>query len=267
MDSSRADVDSRSNAVNRHQSGAEESALSRALVHSLFPLLICTSLSLGWWVPTFYNWSGDNQSRSPPIVGYVMNGFILACVLSIFSLPLLPKLDRIEPGRNPLIRPFGLRTGQIIAAAGVAGVFTVRDATFAILGIVSFLYPLLCAIKLGMASPSQRWRIISLYSSLYLPFVWIFENDVFQGAVKQGSVSFLPLLAGAPALLCSLLVGKITGDHNVLTGMIAVAVVGLEVVVGLWINQLGARRAAAYQITLLAVSVVTSYGLLALLRA
>lgn len=43
-------------------------------------------------------------------------------------------------------------------------------------------------------------------------------------------------------------------------------VAGLEVIVGLCIIQLGARRAIAYQVLLLAASVVMSFGLFALFR-
>lgn len=53
-------------------------------------------------------------------------------------------------------------------------------------------------------SPSLRWRIVSLYSCMYLPFAWFCGSDVIQGIVKQGSLWFLPLLAAAPALLGSL---------------------------------------------------------------
>ena len=59
--------------------------------------------------------------------------------------------------------------------------------TLVTIGIASFMYPILCAVRLGVVSRSVRWRIVSLYSCMYLPFIWIFGNDAFQGAVKQGS--------------------------------------------------------------------------------
>lgn len=273
MDSSLPSTDQRSAQDDRLAAGpVEATGFSRAVVRSLFPLLICSSLSFGWWVPAFYDWSGDNQSRSPAIVGYAFKGFAVACFLTIVALPLFPRLRRTDPVLNPLIWPCGRGATGVSLLAGIfvavaAGLSAFRDATFALIGFGAFLYPLLCAVRIGLCSPSLRWRIASLYSCLYLPFIWLIANDVVQGIIKQGSWRFLPLLPGAPAMLASLLISQITGRHDFLMSITSVIFVGLEIILGLWINQLGARRAAAYQLLLLAISVFTSYALLAMLRA
>lgn len=265
MDSSDTNISSLADSSNPPQRVADETdRWMRIVVRSVFPMLVGHSLSMGWWIPWFYNWSGSDQSISPPIVEYVFGGLSVACAVSVLALPVLPKLQRVDPVRNPLIQPFGFRIVLIIVAAIVAGMFAYRDTTLIAIGVVTFIYPIVCALRLGIASASVRWRLISLYSCMYLPFAWIFGNDVFQGAVKQGSLTFAPILAGAPALLCALFIRPQQNPWGIL---IAIAVAGLEVLVGLWIIQLGARRAIAYQVVLLAVSVVTSFGFYALLRA
>ena len=268
MNSSQSPVECSPDPRSNYHSGIGEGcAFLRVFVHSLFPLMICASLSLGWWVPAFYDWSGDDQSRSPPIVGYVLTGFLIACLLSLVALPLLPKVERMDPVHSPLIRPFGFRGILFVVVAMTAGLLVFDDATIVLIGVAAVLYPLVCAVKLGLMSRSLRWRIMSLYSCLYLPFVWICAEDTVQNQFKQGAWTFLPLLAGAPALLVSLIIRQLAGRHNELMLMVGVTVVGLEILAGLWIVQLGARRAAAYQILLLAVSVITSYGFLGMLRA
>ena len=101
--------------------GAETGRYSRIAVRSIFPLLVAHSLSLGWCVPAFYDWSGANQGHSPPIVGYAFQGFVIACAVSLLALPILPRLKRVDPVRNPLIQPFGFRIVPIILAVIMAG--------------------------------------------------------------------------------------------------------------------------------------------------
>jgi hypothetical protein len=247
--------------------GDETGQFSKTVVWSLFPLLVCASLSLGWWVPLFYDWSGANQSYEPPIVKYVFLGFLIVFAAAVLALPLLPRLNRVEPVRNPLVHLFGVRVGLILLAIAAAGCFFYRDATVMTLGMAMFFYPILCAIKLAIVSASLRWRIASLYSCLYLPFVWIFRDHIFQDSLKRGSLEFVPLMAGAPALLCSVYIGRIVGHHSAPAVASGIFIAGLEALIGLWIIQLGARRAVGYQLVLLAVTVLMSFGLHALMRA
>jgi hypothetical protein len=272
MNPSHSDLDSSRNSGNRQQPlVAVTDGFLSTFVRGVFPLLVCVSLSLGFQVPLFYNWSGTQQSDAPPIVGYAFAGFLIACCVSLLVLPLLPELKREAPVCSPLIRPPRFVIAVIIPGMMIVGLVSYRDAIMFIIGATSFIYPLLCAVQLGMTSRLLRWRIVSLYSCLYLPFIWVFTNDVFQGALKQGFLrgllGFLPFLAGAPALLCSLFLGRFIGQQQAFAMLSAVVVAGLEVLLGLWIIQLGARRAIAYLVLLLAVSVITSFGFHALLRA
>lgn len=268
MDSSRTNDGSNREPGNHDQTvGKQVSDFSRTAVRSIFPLLVCASLSAGWWIPVLYNWSGANQSYSPPIVGYVFHGFLIATAASLLAIPLLPKVERVEPVRNPVIQPFGFRVIAIILLMMELGLFLDRDAALVVIGMTSFFYPILCAIKLGILSPSIRWRIVSLYSCMYLPFAWVGGNENLLGAIKQGSLIVLPFIAGAPALLCYVYLDNFVGRAHGIGLSIAVIVAGLEILVGLWIIQLGARRALAYQMLLLAVSIVMSFCMYAMVRA
>jgi hypothetical protein len=187
--------------------------------------------------------------------------------MCVATLPILPRLERVDTLRNPLFRPFGNGVLGILLAIVTAGMFVFRDATLVTIGIASIVYSLVCAIRLVQVSPSIRWRIASLFACLYLPFVWICQNDVIQGAVKQGYWSLLPMLFAAPALFPSIFIGNIAGHQSMITAMSALIIVSVEVLVGLWINQLGARRALAYQIVILTLTILSSFASLCLLRA
>ena len=234
------------------------------VVRCVFPLLVCASLSLGFQIPWFYDWSGAQQSHTPPIVGYVFAGFLIACCASLLALPLLPKLPHEDPIRNPLIQVFRYPQVAIIAAIIIVWPLFYSNLALALIA-AAFLYPVVCAVNLGMICPSVRSPIASLYSCLYLPFIWVFANDVVQGAIKQGSFEIVSIILGAPALLCSLSIGRCFGQQH---GMepIGIVIVSMEVFLGLYLIQVGARRAIAYLIMLQALSVTSSCLLLALLR-
>jgi hypothetical protein len=161
MNPSHSDLDSSRNSGNRQQPlVAVTDGFLSTFVRGVFPLLVCVSLSLGFQVPLFYNWSGTQQSDAPPIVGYAFAGFLIACCVSLLVLPLLPELKREAPVCSPLIRPPRFVIAVIIPGMMIVGLVSYRDAIMFIIGATSFIYPLLCAVQLGMTSRLLRWRIV-----------------------------------------------------------------------------------------------------------
>lgn len=241
-------------------------------VRALFPLMACSALSIGLKVRWLYDLSGADQSRTPAVVRYAFFGFLAACGLSILGLLFLPRLTRKDPIRSPFFRTGIFALDVVILLGIVVGAVAFRQFAMIILGVVAFVYPVFCALKLAVVSKSVRWRVMSLYACLYLPFVWLFTNDVFRNAIKQGSWIFVPIVTGAPSLaICYftsfLLFSPALHPGVVLTSVIPTVVTGLEIMVGLWVIQLGARRALAYLIVMYAISIITSFLLHALVRA
>ena len=236
-------------------------------IHRLiFPAIVSLSISVGLWIPWFYNWSGSDQSKSPPIVGIVLMGWVALSGITLLSVPFLPG-DTRPPVARQTIFPFAMRTMAEIFGVMVICTLMFQTAAAIPIGVIAFLYPLGCAVYRAIRSPELRWRIIAVYSCLYGPFTWICTNADFLNSIKRGQTQLLWMLPGIPAMLISFFVRSPSDREGILSTVVSITVTGIAVLVGLKAVQKGRRTAIAYQIVLLAIMVLSSFGLYALFRA
>lgn len=111
--------------------------------------------------------------------------------------------------------------------------------------------------------PQLRWRAAALLSCMCLPFVWF----IGYGEIANIWRGLLAIAAGLPMLLPAAWLASWFGTNFHSEPWISILLTGLELLVGTWLISLGTKRAIAYLVFALLVSVFSSFGLHALVLA
>ncbi|WP_182870743.1 hypothetical protein [Stieleria mannarensis] len=228
----------------------------------VFPLLIGISLAVGWFIPDFYDWTGADQSRPAPVIGWTAFGLLLASVGVWLALPWLPLRpdsrhgDRTGPTQFSLGALVGITA---IAAVISAGIMTFPSATsYTVSGLVWAV-----AVWGWIRGRSPRLPAVTLLACMHLPFAWV---AVFNGLPGIGAALAM-LAAGLPAFFVTLLAGHfVIGQHIQELTWLSILISTLELALGLWIIRLGPKHAIAYCVLVLLISVYGSFTLNMLVR-
>ncbi|MFK8114144.1 MAG: hypothetical protein AB8B91_18225 [Rubripirellula sp.] len=218
------------------------------------------SFAVGWWMPAFYDWTGADQSRSSPLIGYTALAMLAGVVATWIALPWLPINDPTE--LSIAHRRIQFKLQHLLAMTAAAAVL--------IATLVKFPMPvsgLLCGLAccrfawFCICFPQHRWKAAALLACMCLPFLWIVTwGDTFFPEI-------LWLASGMPGLLPACLIGVLTGHNPQDMLWLAVLLTGVEMTVGTWIIRLGPKRTIAYLISVLTISAYGSLGFHALIRA
>lgn len=236
-----------------------------------FLVLVVGVLAIGFMVPTFYDWSGVDQSHSTPEADrswYIVLGFVL---LTWLALPWIPGLMRMKLGKEPKSETenglrrfqFNLRTLLIImtvVAVSIIGLGSYR---------LDFVLLLVCtSLVFSMWIVAHRllwnWQVASLFACMYFPWAWAFVHKAFR---KDFDWTMLFAAIGLPGFMPGLFVGRMVLDQRVEDSpwiMILMTVIMLAI--GVWMIRLGPRRTVAWLVFVLFVSLIGSFGLNAGIR-
>ncbi len=225
-----------------------------------FPILNMGSFLVGWMIPTFYDWSGADQSHSTPSADQAVYSLIGFGVLAWLVIPWLPRKDASVDEEG---KPFQFHLRVLLAitslvAISIAGLTNFPVAFCVLLWVVGFV----AATRIIANELSWRWQLATLLACMYFPFAWV----LFSGEFKELSFTTVCGAIGLPAFLPSLFVGALFDQHVAKTVWLWGMLVACEIAIGLWLIRLGPRRTIAYFVLVMLTSTIGSMVLNALMR-
>ncbi|MEO8270389.1 MAG: hypothetical protein ABI557_11765, partial [Aureliella sp.] len=169
----------------------------------IYLLFIALSFIVGCSIPAFYDWSGADQSRSPPVLAYTALG-MLACGISLcLALPWLPLSD--QPTLNNWAKRlrFNLRGLLIVTSAVALFIAAAMRFPLAISGTL-YLVTIFFVVKFATDDAAIRWQTAAVLTTHYLPFSWIATGNFGLNI----SFALLASSLGLPFLIPTLLVSS-----------------------------------------------------------
>ncbi|WP_419190007.1 hypothetical protein [Stieleria marina] len=221
----------------------------------IFPLFISVSLLVGWFIPGFYAWTDSDQSRPSPLLWKVPLWSAIAFAAFCVALPWLPigAKPPSDAPRKPM--RFSVRT-LLMITAGVA----VATALFAKFPLV--LSGIACAgayaylIWLCVKTPHHRLAASALIGVMILPYAWVVGYDELDRLLPTLAI----MIAGMPAFLPAAFLSQMIGQHFQESQWLAFLLTTAELLIGIWMIRLGAKRTIAYLMLVLLISAVGSLG-------
>lgn len=225
-------------------------------------ILILVALLAGWFMPDFYDWSGEDQSRSAPVVRWIGLGILLFNATAIGWLLWKFFKEPAAQSSSAWREQFGIRHVLIattLVALVVAGERMLKVPLVNGLALAGIAY----AIWLAWKQPLWRWDIVTLIVCMWGPLVWIFRWPEFRNNLGQILIMSPGLPALLPAAWFNHLIGVPMLRDMTTPGLFTLA--GL--LTGVWLTRFGQRTAAIAWLVALTVALVSSFGLQALVRA
>ncbi len=220
--------------------------------------LALVAVLCGLLLPQFYDWSGEDQSYSSPVVRWLALGILLISTCAIGWL-LISHWMRVRP--EPIAdrdrRQFGIRH---LLIATTLGAFAISAPTIFKFPLFDALVLIALAVALGLAyqQPAWRWQVALLLICLWGPFLWLIT--------WYDDVRILLMLPGVPTLVPTAVTGWALG-RGILDNTVPWSLYTLvELLFGLWTIRLGVKPATACAMAVLVVAIGSSFGLHALVR-
>ncbi|WP_147868628.1 hypothetical protein [Stieleria maiorica] len=225
------------------------------------PLLMATSLLVGWFIPDFYDWSGADQSRPAPVIGWTALGMLVTSIGVWIALPWIPFRPHPRQDDQIALTRFTLRTLAGITA--VAAVVSAGIMTFPLLtGYTVWGLVWVFAVWGWTRDRLPRLPAVALLACMHFPFAW-----VIRGGLPGIGDGLATLVAGLPGFFVTLFAGRfLIGQHIQELAWLSILISASELAVGLWIIRLGPKRGIAYCVLVLLISVYGSFTLNMLVR-
>ena len=244
---------------NKNQIAPEKWAVEQWLCF----VLMGVAIAVGFSVPRFYDWTGADQSRPAPVVGWVAIGIILVDCLLVAVLLLLHFSNR-DPKRTPT-RDWQFSTSHLLLATMSIAVFMAivlwksLDVACLVLHGLFWCY----AVSLAIRFHEVRWRIMMLLVCQSTPFLWILRSD---DLFKMGP-AMLAMVSGLPVFFPTIFVSSWMQRHFERMLWLSATLTMIELAIGLWLCFRGPKRTLVYGIGVLTLSIFGSFILNALMRA
>ncbi len=226
----------------------------------IYPLLIATSVLVGWLIPAFYDWTGSDQSRPSPLIGQTALGLVVGGIIVCLALPWVP--IAVEPRDTDRAVPvrFKIRTVLIVTATVAVVIAALMRYPMVVSG---GLYGItLCyVVRYWILFRRYRWPTAALLACMYLPYVWIVLDDA-----PDIRPAVLWMASGLPAFLPSMLISGLLRQHAQELNWLLLVLTCVECLFGIWLIHLGPRRTIAYLVFVLLLSLFGSFALNALMR-
>ncbi len=225
----------------------------------LIVLILVSGIS-GWLIPAFYDWTGADQSRPSPLMWQVPLAVSVAALLFCGLLPWTPVKGWSEGTPRGSLQ-FKVRSLLVLTA--VVAVTIAIGLKYPI-GVANACFALAVAAALWSARLHREWRlpVAALLASLFMPFVWVLGYGELNNLL-----SLLQTAAGLPNIFPTALIVNLLGWNLHEGGWISIVITAIQTMVGLWLIQVGTRRAIAYILFVLLSSLMSSLILNALVRA
>ena len=272
----------------------KETAFVRWLTRTVVLLVVAA----GWLMPEFYDWTGADQSRPAPIVGWIGLGILVADAFVVAMLvwlhfnrvtvlrnrPAGPVADAASVGADTIIHADASSVGHVGSVGhgrNVGG--GERRWRFSMLHI--FITMTLVAVVLMLARvvslqvacwavqvvvagvgvwvavqyPWTRWWIAWTATIQLAPFLWIFR----QASILGLGAGVLAIYSGLPTLVPVAFFARLNRESFL---WISTLLTTAEFAICVWLSYLGAKRALTGGIVVATLAVFSSFVFNALVR-
>ena len=218
----------------------------------------------GLSMSSFYDWSGEDQSRAAPIVRWLALGLVAinlsACAGLIWYSRNRPATTEATHPARPKFRfgIIGIMAATTLVAIAVAAQVRFNISVGTLLVVAVTAYALWTAFKRS----EHRWAICALLTCTWAPFLWIFRWPEFKGVMLH----VLQMMAQAPSLMVAGWISMLTRRNFPDVMQFCSLCTAIELSIGLWLIHLGPRRGLAYTLWVLMLSLFSSFLLQALAR-
>lgn len=223
---------------------------------------------IGFFIPAYYDWSGADQSRPSP--------WIPAAIGTLFAFSLLVSLGLLwghskglvwlsaSEQRLRLKRPWDGFTMACVALVIAVALAALKLASFAVIwSFIALLCVLAWCVYHAWLYPRLRWPMLALVFGCGLSFLWILVGKYSQDG-NPGVLLFLP---GAPMLLPAGYTGMLLGVNLHEVVWLANIYMALVYALGVGLMHIGQKRAIAFTLFMIVISIASSFGFHAMIRA
>jgi hypothetical protein len=223
--------------------------------------LILISATCGWFVPAFYDWTGADQSRPSPRMWQVPLAVAIGAFLFFVALPWIP-ITGWAKAKSTVPLQFNLRSLLFLTAVAAVAIAIGMRAPM-IVGSICLSLALVAAVRSAILNPEQRLPIVALLTCMILPFVWILGYRELDNLMP----SVLWMSAGMPGFFSMAIVAGLFGMPPHESGWLAILITAAQIAIGLWLIRVGPKRAIAYILLVMLLSLMGSLIFNALVRA
>ncbi|MEM6690343.1 MAG: hypothetical protein AAF664_13000 [Planctomycetota bacterium] len=218
-----------------------------------FTCLSLLGLAAGLLIPSFYAWTDSDQSRPSPLLWQVPLSIFVASALITLTLPWLCRTNSVSAESDEKDRRFGLRSLFVITAGIAVFIGIGRYYPQAISGLAcaaAFVW----AIRFAIRQRRHRLAIACLFSSMILPYAWIINYEEIDRILP----AIPPMIASFPTFIAGMILGQMLGLGMHDSYWVSNVLTDCEILMGVWLIGLGPRRAFAYLMMVLQLSLFGS---------
>ncbi|QDV82301.1 hypothetical protein TBK1r_12280 [Stieleria magnilauensis] len=227
----------------------------------VFPLLIAASLVVGWFIPSFYDWTGSDQSRPSPLIGQFAIGMLVSVSILSLALPWMPS-PSLQHAKDPAA-PMRFTIRTVLIATAIVAMLLAAVAKFPLVTSGGLYAIVWCRVVWSMMKCRQsRLPTAAILACLYLPFVWIASWNGLSGILE----ALLGIALGLPAFFITLFAGRLSGQYIQELTWLSMLFTAIELAIGLWVVRLGPKVTVAYCLWVLVISIFGSFVLNAMVR-
>ncbi|MCD0462934.1 hypothetical protein [Roseiconus lacunae] len=219
---------------------------------TVFTLLI-VSVVAGVSMPSFYDWTGADQSRPAPVIPRIGMGLIGGTACFVLLLAWIPieqrrRWSHFSGGQTSLRWLLVMTTLMAVACIPIPSLQFVFSYSVLAFAIVRTAY---VAIK-------QRYLgclLLAMAACIWGPFLWAFPD-----------AQMLTLFAACPSLMELMCASALSGQHSDHIAFVGIYVTSAKLLFGTWLIQWGPRIGLVYCVVVLNISLAGSFVLHALMR-
>lgn len=228
-----------------------------------FPALVLGCLAVGWMIPTFYDWSGADQSYSTPALDQMVWSLVSFGCLAWLVIPWLPMkeattqqalAEKVSAESAPKRFQFNLYSLLVLTTI-VAILFAVIVKQSVVISILIWVVAFVCAVRAIVKHQSWRWQFSALLACMYLPYAWLFSSTAFKNLSGELVLGTVGLPSFLPSVFLSRMFFKTHPGEMVWLWILMTAA---EVTIGFGLIRLAPKCTIAYFVLIMLMSIYGS---------
>ncbi len=236
----------------------------------------------GWFIPEFYDWTGADQSRPAPVVGWIALAITAGDLLVIAGLltwhfVLKSKRNSVNSAvafdsdqGTATLNQFSIR--HLLAFSAIIAVLLAlsRWISPTATALIVFAAVVAWAMIIAKRNRGARWWIAFFACSQFLPFLWVGRGamESILGLRSSNAVlSLVPMIMSLPSLFPFGFLGMFLPIDIRTNQWFFICCSALSFAIGVWLSCRGPKRTLAYGLIVGTCSLFGSFILNALMRA
>ena len=224
-----------------------------------FPALVLACFIIGSMIPTFYDWSGADQSYSTPALDQMIWSLISFGCLAWLVIPWLPMKDaptENAPEENATTKSepkrfqFNLYSLLVLTTI-IAILFAVVANQSVVICILIWVVAYVSTVRMVVKHLSWKWQFSALLACMYLPFAWV----VFSRAFKTLDAEHILGAVGLPSLVPVTFLSRMVHPSEIV--WLWILMTAIEVAIGIWLIRKSPKCTIAYFVL---VMLMSAYG-------